>query len=204
MELLSKSTQYFLQGGWVMFPILACSVFMWMFIIERMQVMRELKRDDTTIAEAVAAIRRGVFAGEGNGFRARFLRGFMEERSGISNIDRRALKHRAMIERSDLDKRLAVISMLAAVTPLLGLLGTVIGMIETFNVIAVFGTGNAKAMANGISVALITTETGLLVAIPGLFLASTLRRTSKQFKTQLEQDLTIFDRAIKNTYDVEV
>jgi hypothetical protein len=55
---------------------------------------------------------------------------------------------------------------LAAVAPLLGLLGTVTGMIATFDVLAVFGTGNAKAMAGGISEALITTQTGLLVALP--------------------------------------
>ncbi len=204
MELLAKSIEYFLKGGWVMFPIAVCSIFMWAFIIERMHAVRELRHGDTSIEDALAAIRSGVFTGTGGGFRTRIMRGFIEERSGISGIDRRVLKHRAMLERSALDKRLSVITMLAAVAPLLGLLGTVIGMIETFNVIAVFGTGNAKAMANGISVALITTETGLLVAIPGLFLASTLRRASSQLKTQLEQDLAIFDRAIKNSGTREV
>ena len=103
-----------------------------------------------------------------------------------------------MVERARLDRSLAVISSLAGVAPLLGLLGTVIGMIETFNVISIFGTGNAKAMANGISVALITTETGLLVAIPGVFLASMLLRKAKRFKMQLEEDASILDRVLRN------
>jgi biopolymer transport protein ExbB len=109
-----------------------------------------------------------------------------------------------MRERARLDERLATISALAAVAPLLGLLGTVIGMIETFNVISVFGTGNAKAMANGISVALITTETGLLVAIPGVFLASTLWRASARLKTQLDEDVVILDRVIRSSAVREV
>jgi biopolymer transport protein ExbB len=58
----------------------------------------------------------------------------------------------------------------------LGLLGTVTGMIATFDVLSVFGTGNAKAMAGGISEALITTQTGLLVAIPGLYMKGFLDR----------------------------
>ena len=71
---------------------------------------------------------------------------------------------------------LAVIGVLAAIAPLLGLLGTVTGMIAAFDVLAIFGTGNAKALAGGISEALITTQTGLLVAIPGLYMKGFLDR----------------------------
>jgi biopolymer transport protein ExbB len=65
-------------------------------------------------------------------------------------------------------RSLAVIGVLAAMAPLMGLLGTVTGMITTFDILAIFGTGNVKAMAGGISESLITTQTGLIVAIPGL------------------------------------
>lgn len=197
MELLIKSAEYFMQGGWVMFPIAACSLFMWALIIDRLRTERELRKGDIGIAEAVAAVRSGKLPSFGGGVRASLVRGFLAERSGVPSLDRRILKQCAMRERSRFDERLAVISALATVAPLLGLLGTVIGMIETFNVISVFGTGNAKAMASGISVALITTETGLLVAIPGVFLASTFYRTSRRLKTQLEEDVTIIDRVIR-------
>ena len=86
---------------------------------------------------------------------------------------------------TSLDRHLAVIGVLATVAPLLGLLGTVLGMIATFDIIAIFGTGNAKAMAGGISQALITTQTGLLVAIPGLYMRSFLARRAENLKHRI-------------------
>jgi biopolymer transport protein ExbB len=68
---------------------------------------------------------------------------------------------------------------------LLGLLGTVTGMMATFDVLAVFGTGNSKAMANGISEALVTTQSGLLVAIPGLYMKSFLQQRAETVQQRL-------------------
>ena len=76
----------------------------------------------------------------------------------------------------DLKRNLRVIGSLTSVAPLLGLLGTVSGMITTFNVLTIFGTGNAKAMSGGISEALITTQFGLVIAIIGLFSNSVIQR----------------------------
>ncbi len=86
---------------------------------------------------------------------------------------------------SSLDRYLALITILAGIAPLCGLLGTVTGMINTFDIISVFGTGNAKAMAGGISEALITTQAGLLVAIPGLYLSNFLRQRSHNLKQRV-------------------
>ncbi len=77
-------------------------------------------------------------------------------------------------ESSALHRGLATVAVLAAVSPLLGLLGTVTGMIETFNSITLFGTGDPKLMSGGISQALITTQLGLAVAIPLVLLHSLL------------------------------
>jgi len=198
MDLLIESYRYFLQGGWVMFPIAFCALVMWALIIERLWAGRTLQRSDLSIADAVRALRGGSgSAVEGNGVRARLVRGFLAERTGAPALDRHILRQCAMRERLELTRSLSSISVLATVAPLLGLLGTVIGMIETFNVISIFGTGNAKAMAHGISVALITTETGLLVAIPGVFLAAMLWRQSNRLKAQMEEDLTILDRVVR-------
>jgi biopolymer transport protein ExbB len=76
-------------------------------------------------------------------------------------------------------------------------------MIETFDVISLYGTGNAKAMAGGISVALVTTQTGLLIAIPGLFLSGTLARLARQLTTRLEETAAVLDRALKNQTRIE-
>ena len=80
---------------------------------------------------------------------------------------------------------MGLIRVLIAICPLLGLLGTVTGMITTFDVLAVFGTGNAKAMAGGISEALITTQTGLLVAIPGLYMKGFLERRARRLQQRI-------------------
>jgi biopolymer transport protein ExbB len=109
-----------------------------------------------------------------------------------------------MEQQPTLEHFLAVIAVLASIAPLLGLLGTVLGMIETFDVIAIFGTGNAKALAGGISVALVTTQTGLLIAIPGLFVSGLLFRRSNRLKIQLDEITTILDRNLQNLISTKV
>jgi biopolymer transport protein ExbB len=80
----------------------------------------------------------------------------------------------------------------AAAAPLLGLLGTVTGMIKTFTLITIFGTGDAKSLSSGISEALVTTELGLIVAIPSLILHGLLSRMAKQKIGDLEQTSVSF------------
>ena len=80
----------------------------------------------------------------------------------------------------------------AAAAPLLGLLGTVTGMIKTFNLITIFGTGDAKSLSSGISEALVTTELGLIVAIPALILHGVLSRMTKEKIAALEQTALSF------------
>ena len=80
-----------------------------------------------------------------------------------------------------------MIKLLAAVAPLLGLLGTVTGMIATFQSISLFGTGDPKLMASGISQALVTTMLGLMVAIPLLFLHSLVASRSRKLVQILDE-----------------
>ena len=86
-----------------------------------------------------------------------------------------------------LEQGQSLIKLLAAVAPLLGLLGTVVGMIETFQSISLFGTGDPKLMAGGISQALVTTMLGLLVAIPLLFLHSLMLTRSNAISQVLDE-----------------
>lgn len=90
-------------------------------------------------------------------------------------------------ELPQLEKGLSVVKLLAAVAPLLGLLGTVTGMIATFQSITLFGTGDPKLMAGGISQALITTVLGLVAAIPLLFMHNILSSRSKSMIQVLDQ-----------------
>jgi biopolymer transport protein ExbB len=95
-----------------------------------------------------------------------------------------------MPARPTLERFLPFLSITAAAAPLLGLLGTVIGMINTFQLITIFGTGDAKSLSSGISVALMTTALGLVVAIPILILHGALSRMAKR-KLGLLEELSI-------------
>jgi biopolymer transport protein ExbB len=85
-----------------------------------------------------------------------------------------------------LQRGLTFIAIASSTAPLLGLLGTVTGMIETFRLINIFGTGDAKSLASGISEALVTTEFGLIVAIPALILHALLSRKIQGIKNSME------------------
>lgn len=91
-----------------------------------------------------------------------------------------------------LEKFLPLIAISAATAPLLGLLGTVTGMINTFQLIALFGTGDAQALSSGISEALITTEFGLIVAIPALIIHALLSRRIQSIMSDMEKFAVIF------------
>lgn len=85
-----------------------------------------------------------------------------------------------------LEKRLTTLSVLGATAPLLGLLGTIVGMIQLFETITVYGSNDPKLMASGISVALVTTEAGLIIAIPVMLMHNYLSNCMDQLIQQIE------------------
>lgn len=95
--------------------------------------------------------------------------------------------HESILQESGpLDRFGSAILVIASVSPLLGLLGTVTGMISTFDVITEFGTGDPKLLSGGISIALVTTKLGLTVAIPALMLGSLLSAWARNIKRDME------------------
>jgi biopolymer transport protein ExbB len=90
-------------------------------------------------------------------------------------------------------KRLSLISVLALLAPMLGLLGTVSGMIEAFENMMLAGGADAKALSGGISAALITTQVGLVVALPGLFSRSLFRRRAEK----IESDMSLLTMRVR-------
>jgi biopolymer transport protein ExbB len=147
------------SGGKVLWLILFASLLMWTLIVERYLFVywvhpRQVK---SVISEWQArADKRSWFANQ-------IRQGFITD------------------SRLALSRYLMSIRTLTVALPMLGLLGTVDGMIQTFDVMTVFGTGNARGMAGGISVALITTMGGLLTALSGLYFTTHLEeRVSRQ------------------------
>ncbi|BED91292.1 MULTISPECIES: MotA/TolQ/ExbB proton channel family protein [unclassified Pseudoalteromonas] len=100
----------------------------------------------------------------------------------------------AMISRASmrLDTNLALINVMVALCPLLGLLGTVTGMIEVFDVMAITGTGSARSMASGVSKATIPTMAGMVGALSGVFASTFLQRRAKR-EVELLQDSMVLD-----------
>lgn len=164
---------YLASGGLVMAPLVVVSVWLWALIILKLAELHSFSRSDDKKGwpEDLA---RELRAGMGNGSGS--------ERRNQIILESLLLKGSARLERY-----VGTILVLAAVAPLLGLLGTVTGMISTFQVIAVHGTGNAKALAGGISEALVTTQSGLVVALPGLFMGNFIRRRVERTKAGMER-----------------
>ena len=104
----------------------------------------------------------------------------------------------------DMERYLNTLGTIAAITPLLGLLGTVVGMIRVFSEIMLQGTGNANALAGGISEALITTAAGLTVAIPTYMFHRHFTRKVDSLVLSLEQESTKLVDAIHSDRRVEV
>ena len=118
-----------------------------------------------------------------------------------SSLDQEKLENKieAVLSNTETvyEKNLSTVKLLAAVAPLLGLLGTVIGMIETFQAITLFGTGDPKLMADGISQALVTTMLGLITAVPLLFVHNQLDTRSREI-VQIIEEQAIGRLAAKN------
>ena len=195
MEVLDIALGYFQRGGPVMVPLVAVSFFMWIMICERFVYYTGMEKGD--LSELIAAVRGERKVPEGRGMGRHIALYMAENRTGEGELDRRLLDQCGMRIRPGISRNLGVICILAAVSPLLGLLGTVTGMITTFDVIAMFGTGNARALAGGISEALITTQSGLMVSIPGMLMSVLLVRKAKRLEDRLDETLMTLKRHIR-------
>lgn len=183
------------SGGWLMWPILLCSVVALAIICERLWSLRRsvvaprglvgqvrpLIEQDALDGQKIELIRRSSPLG-------RILA------SGLVNIDReRAVMKEAVEEAGrhvvhELERYLNMLGTIAAITPLLGLLGTVIGMIKVFSAITAFGVGDPTVLAGGISEALITTATGLSVGIPSLMFHRYFRGRVNELTIGMEEE----------------
>lgn len=175
---------YFEDGGPLMYPLLVVSLIMWLLILERTFFLGKLYRKNMTLSVAEEHIRENRYpdSKKYRGVMALLVGRFLDLRSGDQELDRYILDETVLAINHRLTNHLASIGVLAAIAPLFGLLGTVTGMIATFDVLAIFGTGNSRAMAGGISEALITTQTGLLLAVPGLYMKSFLSRRASNLQ----------------------
>lgn len=168
---------WFKQGGIVMYPLVFIALMALVFAFERLlmyisygiklkalkkKVFPLIRKREWAAAEGAAA--------QSSGEVARFLERLLGNRNRDRVWAEKQGRQLLIQENPKLEKRLNFISVLGATAPLLGLLGTVSGMINLFKVITQAGTNDARTLAGGISEALVTTESGLIVAIPILLI----------------------------------
>jgi biopolymer transport protein ExbB len=120
------------------------------------------------------------------------LKGVLEHSSEAQEILENALQESILKIMPSLERFLSTLALLAAIAPLMGLLGTVTGMIRVFQVITSVGTGDPKLMAGGISEALLTTEFGLILAIPILLIHHFLERQVEGIVYDMQERGTAF------------
>lgn len=142
-------------------------------------IIGHIEKGDMAKARETAA----SLPGQGGALLVKGVEHADEKRGTLEEI----LYEKILAVRPKLERLLPFIALTAAAAPLLGLLGTVTGMIKTFNLITIFGTGDAKSLSSGISEALVTTELGLIVAIPALIIHGMLARMAKQKLGDMEQ-----------------
>jgi biopolymer transport protein ExbB len=181
------------RGGWVMYPLLLCSLAGVGLVCERMWALRRGRVIPRQFLFALSALldkrqydEAALLSQNAEHAAARLAR------MALKMIGRRRTAFKDMMEEagrreaSELSAHLGALHLAASISPLLGLLGTVSGMINAFNSIAVEGIGNPGLLAGGISEALLTTAAGLCVAIPTLVLHRALSSRAEGLTAELE------------------
>jgi biopolymer transport protein ExbB len=182
-------------GGWLMLPILLCSVAVIAISIERYWTLNPAKiaprhqlgevwhwiQNNELDSEKLRGLRRSSHLG-------RILAAGLSNSRHGRDVMKESIEEAASQVIHEMERYLGVLGTVAAVTPLLGLLGTVFGMIAVFNAIMLEGTGNAGILAGGISQALITTAAGLCVAIPAMMSHRFFQRRVDTLVVIMEQE----------------
>ncbi|ATX76799.1 MULTISPECIES: MotA/TolQ/ExbB proton channel family protein [Reinekea] len=193
------------SGGWLMLPIVFSSVIALAITVERYWTLRVAKvRPKEQLPQVWLWIKnQELDANKIKELKQSSLFGFVLA-AGLttSRHGREAMKD-AIQEAGDhvaheMEKFLNTLGTIAAISPLLGLLGTVLGMVDVFSDIMLQGTGNTAVLAGGISKALITTAAGLSVAIPAVIFHRALARKIDELLVLMEQDSAKLVEAIYN------
>jgi biopolymer transport protein ExbB len=201
--------EFFLSGGFMMWPILICSIIALAIVAERFTALKRSRILPPRLLNKAIAVcasptkpnieKLAQHSALGNIFAAGLSHLF-------ENVDviAAAMQESGRHAMHKLEKHLSILATIAMVTPLLGLLGTVFGMISVFSALMQSGAGDAQALSGGIASALLTTAAGLCVAIPATIAHRAFERHLQSIAVDLEQQSTEFLEAIrrfKRSYD---
>lgn len=185
---------FFSKGGIVMYPLLLCSIAALAITIEKLIALRRKKviipeivnildnikgPGDTGLALSICEKHKGSFAA--------IIRTGLENRDLPREELKELMADQGRQEVFHLERGLVLLETIGAIAPLLGLLGTVTGILKVFNVISVIGVGQATALAGGISEALVTTIFGLSIGIPAVVMYNVLTNKSERLILEIEK-----------------
>ncbi|ABM18827.1 MULTISPECIES: MotA/TolQ/ExbB proton channel family protein [Marinobacter] len=198
-------------GGILMVPIVACSILALAIILERIWTLRASR---VAPPQSINELWRWIKKKELNGRKLKALQassplgrilagGLINAKHG-REIMKESIEHEASQVIHELERFLNPLGTIATITPLLGLLGTVIGMIKVFAEIQLAGVGNAGNLAGGISEALITTAAGLSVAIPALVCHRYFIRRVDELVVNMEQEAIKLVEVVHGDREIDV
>jgi biopolymer transport protein ExbB len=182
------------KGGIIIYPLILCSIICLAVVIEKLLTLRRKKviipeivslienikgADDIGLALSICEKHKGPFAN--------IIRVGLEKREKPKEEIKEALLDQGRQEVHQLERGLGILETVAGIAPLLGLLGTVIGILKVFNIISAMGVGQATALAGGISEALITTIVGLSIAIPAVVVFNYFSNRAENFVLEIEK-----------------
>lgn len=184
---------WFLKGGPVMWAILACSICSLAIFLERFFILRRKKIIPplflSTIQDLISKNKISeaqVLCHQHSSPLSHILQVGIENHGKSRDRMKENIEEIGKKEAIQLSKNVGALGTIAHISPLLGLLGTVLGMMKVFQIITEKGVGNAQSLAGGIAEALITTIAGLIVAIPTLVAYRYLNGKVKAFVTEIE------------------
>lgn len=199
------------SGGWIMLPIVLCSIIAVAIVLERLWTLRasrvsppnllaqvwqwvqdkQMSRDKMSQLRAGSPLGQILAAGLTNARHGREMMKESIQEAGVKVVN-------------ELERYLTPLGTIAAITPLLGLLGTVLGMIEIFGAFMDSGMANAPQLASGIAKALVTTAAGLFVAIPAVFFHRFLQRRVDELVVNMEQEAIKLVEAVEGHRELEL
>lgn len=206
--MLQQGIQFLLKGGWVMWPLFACAVVSVAVMIERTITLRKAADNSDALMDEVRTL---MVAGRASDALALCERtpgpvarvvaaGIRHRHLGNQAEIERAMEEAALKEIPHLNRRLGILDTVITLSPLLGLLGTITGMIQSFQVVATAtGASAAPAITGGVAEALIATAAGLAVAITNLPVYNHLTDRSREIIGDIETRATQFLNILTET-----
>ena len=186
--------ELFKAGGWLMFPLFACSVIAIAIIAERFWSLQTKRIAPPELITQIWQWLRynqvdkdRIKSLQNNSPLGRIRAAGLAERNAPRDITKESIEDTGRHVTALMEKNLNTLGTIAAISPLIGLLGTVVGMIKVFAAITTSGVGNPETLAGGISEALITTAAGLVVAIPSVIFYRYFRGKINRLVVNMEE-----------------